>query len=134
MPDHSVFPLEHADPPNRSFPPTVNHGKLAARRKEVGGSLKRILHKFLARLDDSLEAIAQAVEQKDPEALATHAHRLKGSSAMLGIEGLAALCRTLEQAGREGRLEETAPLVRRMRDEMQSIKPILQGEMEQEGP
>ena len=70
-----------------------------------------------------------ALADSDAAALADVAHTLKSSSASLGAERLASLCRRLEKAGREERLDDgTAGLFERLETEFGQIKAALASE------
>ncbi|MGB2945312.1 MAG: response regulator, partial [Nitrospira sp.] len=74
-----------------------------------------ILARVLATyLDDSrllVEQIRSAVQSQDSVALSQAAHRLKSSSAQLGVLATAAHCKELETLGRLARIDEAAHLL-----------------------
>ncbi|MER2583364.1 MAG: response regulator, partial [Candidatus Competibacter sp.] len=68
-------------------------------------------------LNDSLKLLQQirdGIADADPEMLRQAAHSLKSSSANLGAIELAAVCKEMEQRGRERQLEDTADLLRQL--------------------
>jgi signal transduction histidine kinase/CheY-like chemotaxis protein len=67
------------------------------------GKLAEILHNFADRLPAQLEKMEQAASAGDARNLARLAHSLKGSSATLGANQLAALCAEVEERAREAR-------------------------------
>jgi two-component system sensor histidine kinase/response regulator len=73
--------------------------------------LGKIIGLYLASSPPLLQALREAVSQGDAVALTEAAHSLKSSSANLGATRLAALCKDLEQRGREQRLEGAEALL-----------------------
>ncbi|WP_433362785.1 ATP-binding protein [Actinoplanes sp. CA-142083] len=75
----------------------------------VGGDrakLAEILHNFADRLPATLTRMEHAASAGDARNLARLAHSLKGSSATLGANELAALCAEVEERAREARPPE----------------------------
>ena len=56
---------------------------------------------------------------------ASTAHRLKGSSGNLGADSLAALCRRVEEAGREDRAAEMPGLLKDIEQEFSRVEEYL---------
>ena len=75
--------------------------------------LKRVIRAYLESAPLLMEGIRTAVADGDTEALGDQAHSLKSSSANLGARELSGLCRQLETAGRENRLEDAEILMAR---------------------
>lgn len=71
---------------------------------------------------DSLESDAErsvkemraAIVRGDAKALSQAAHRLKGSSATLGVVGMAAICQELEIAGANNEMVAAAALIEQL--------------------
>ena len=79
-------------------------------------------------LDDSpaqISALRDAIEGREGEVAASAAHRLKGSSGNLGADSLAALCRRVEESGRENRVEEMPGLLKDIEREFSRVKEYL---------
>ena len=79
-------------------------------------------------LDDSpnqLDALRQAVESSQAGRAAEVAHRLKGAGGNMGAESLTALCRQLEECGREQELEPMRTLVEQLDQEFVRVKEFL---------
>ncbi len=74
--------------------------------------LGRIVGLYLDNSPALLQRLRDAVAAGDGEALRQAAHGFKSSSANLGATQLAALCKELEQRGRDRRLEDVAALLR----------------------
>jgi two-component system, sensor histidine kinase and response regulator len=60
----------------------------------------QVVERFRADLPSQMEELEQAWQQRDLEALARHAHTLKGSGANLSAEPLIAAAKALQQAAR----------------------------------
>ncbi len=67
--------------------------------------LAKIVQLFIDHSPGVLAAIRQAVANGDAPALRNGAHSLKSSSANIGATRLAAVCRSLEAMGRDGKLD-----------------------------
>jgi len=74
--------------------------------------------------------VRESVKQGDGVALCEAAHGLKSSSANLGAIQLAAVCKELEDIGREGRTDAAKALMDRIESEYQSARAALAGELE----
>ena len=101
--------------PTRPAAPAVDYGALqsivALGEGSSGDLLSRVVRSYLEAAPPILDHLRQALEGDDGEALAAAAHRLKGSSAQLGVTGVAELCAKLERLGGEngdGRGHEAA--------------------------
>jgi len=63
-----------------------------------------LIRSYLDRAPGMLEAVQQAVDSGDAAASADTAHALKGSSANVGLDSVAAVCAELEDAARTDQL------------------------------
>ncbi|HQY56543.1 MAG: response regulator [Nitrospira sp.] len=94
-----------------------------------------ILSRVLATyLDDSrllVEQIRAAVQSQDSAALSRTAHRLKSSSAQLGVLATAAHCKELEALGRLARIDEAAHLVSQLIEAHQQACTTITSELHQ---
>ncbi len=61
---------------------------------------------FIDDVAEQMEALSSAFERRDYPRIAGIAHRVKGSSGNLGAEELQRLCGFLEQAGRNGVIDD----------------------------
>jgi HPt (histidine-containing phosphotransfer) domain-containing protein len=66
--------------------------------------LRELIQSYLQDTPPQLEAIEAAVGAADAAALVRPAHTLKSSSASVGALRLSAIAKSLELAGREGRI------------------------------
>lgn len=86
--------------------PLLDSAALAELLESVGGDeafVRELAAAYLAEAPSDLAALAAAAAAGDAAGTVRPAHTLKSSSAALGAARLAALCRTMEYAGREGR-------------------------------
>ncbi|MDS4029984.1 MAG: response regulator [Candidatus Contendobacter sp.] len=91
--------------------------------------LGKIIGLYLENSPGLLRQIRDAVASQDGDALRQAAHSLKSSSANLGATELAALCKALEQRGRDRRLEDAAELLRELETHYARAREALLGEM-----
>ncbi len=67
--------------------------------------MSEVIRLFLDDCPARLAAIEKAVKSRDPEALRTAAHALKGAAGNLSATGLFEATAVLERIGAEGRME-----------------------------
>ena len=116
--------------PNPSSSPSPAHAGLdsvavaAVRALDPDGS-QGLLPKLARAYRDSasvlVEALTQALEKRDPTALAQAAHALKSSSASVGAMKIAEDCRELEALGRAGNTDGAGPFVEDIRGELVAV-------------
>ncbi len=82
----------------------------ALQRPGQPSALGRVIRVYLDSAPQLMDGIRTALEARDAGRLADTAHSLKSSSANLGALGLAELCKRIEGAGREDRLEDAGAL------------------------
>jgi histidine phosphotransfer protein HptB len=82
--------------------PQINHETLQAIRTELGAHFPRILSYFAEDGIKSLDAIEEAVRNRDAVALVRPAHTLKGESLQFGAEELGYAAEFVEKAARAG--------------------------------
>ena len=102
----------------------------ALQRSGKPGLLGKIIGLYLDGSPKLLQQARDAVAGADPEALRQAAHSLKSSSANLGATRVAALCRELEQSGRERRLEGVVELLRELEIHYDRARDALAAELE----
>jgi HPt (histidine-containing phosphotransfer) domain-containing protein len=89
----------------------------------AGGDLVvELIELFVADVPPRMQLIRDAVSAGDPEALMRTAHSLKGSAATLGADGMAELCRRIEEIGRAGAVTPAAELLDTLGDEFERVK------------
>ncbi|WP_374362565.1 response regulator [Pseudoduganella danionis] len=94
--------------------------------------LEKILQTYLRDTPQQLQALAQALQQQDHEALRMLAHRLKSGSANVGAVELAASCKQLEQLARQQSSASAAPLLAIIERQFQSARQALETILEKE--
>jgi signal transduction histidine kinase/ligand-binding sensor domain-containing protein/CheY-like chemotaxis protein len=93
--------------------------------------LSRVVRSYLEAAPALIEALREAVESSDGKALQATAHRLRGSSAQLGVERIAAICADLEQAGNgngDAGGKEPVSLLRELEEEFGRVEVALEQE------
>ncbi len=76
--------------------------------------LKKIINTYLETAPGLIEQVRDGILGEDSEGTRIAAHSLKSSSANLGANTLAEVCRALEELARENRMEEGRELVSKM--------------------
>jgi HPt (histidine-containing phosphotransfer) domain-containing protein len=82
--------------------PVIDREKLDAIRAELGAHFPRILSYFAEDGVKSVDAIEDAVRERDTVALVRPAHTLKGESLQFGAEALGLAAERVEKAARDG--------------------------------
>ena len=125
-----------ANPVGRSSPALPDDGR--AERLDAGlvatlrtnlaaipGGFVQVINAFLVDGEASLVELEESLKAGDAERLHRAARGLKSQSATVGAKVLAELCRELEVAGREGRLEGMLEPVTLARNEFEAAIPEL---------
>lgn len=105
----------------------VLHGLLALPRGKA--SLERVLRLYLETTPPLLVTLREALQQGDVATAQQVTHSLKSSSANVGAEALAALCKELEALLRATALSEVEPLLARLEDEHAVVCEALRQEL-----
>ena len=117
-------PREQAQEPS-SAATNVDPGALEQLRalgSDGGGDLiRRVVDTFLESSNEIVRTLRDALKAKDPEAMASAAHKLKSSSAQVGAVRLSALCKDLEARGREGSMAGAQELVDDLSGELEAV-------------
>ncbi|MCP5158270.1 MAG: response regulator [Gammaproteobacteria bacterium] len=104
----------------------------ALQRPGQPSMLGKIIGLYLDSSPALFQRVCEAVARADPEALWQAVHSLKSSSANLGAMQLAAVCKELEYAGRNQRLEDVPALLREVEYHYARVQEALVLEMEKE--
>ncbi len=83
--------------------------------------LREIIANFLESAEKLETAIRLAVDQRDPAALATAAHELKGASATVGAARMAEICKQMERSGRQGSFGSAEQRLLELRRELDRV-------------
>jgi two-component system sensor histidine kinase/response regulator len=127
--------LEHEGPPvaaakpvsDVATAPPVDRRLLLERLGDDEALLADVVQVFLDDCPKRLEAIKNAVDARDPEAIRTSAHALKGAAGNLSAAGLCEAARILERIGAEGRLNAADAGWRRLSSEASLVIDVLRG-------
>ena len=91
--------------------------------------LGKIIKLYLENSPGLITTLRESVEQGDGGALCEAAHSLKSSSANLGAIQLMAVCKELEDMGRDGRTDAAKELIGRIESEFKSANTALAEEL-----
>jgi CheY-like chemotaxis protein len=113
--------------PQRASAPGASIAEIVAR---VGGDeklLKRMIHTFLSDTPKRLAGIAAAIRRKNPEALGSLAHALKGSVSIFGAEAAQKRAHELQEIGRSSELSGAAEVLALLKEEIAKLQANLRG-------
>lgn len=115
-------------------PSPINRETLRSVQRELGAHFGRILSYFAEDGVKSVNAVEEAVRNRDAVAMVRPAHTLKGESLQLGAEDLGYAAETIEKAARAGVEGRTFPMdmveySARLRPLFQEALAALQREM-----
>jgi len=98
-------------------------------RETVGAGDEEMFNELLSiYLDDAPNLIAEmekAYEMKDVEKLTRSSHTLKSSSATIGAMDLSTLCKQVEHASREGKIDNLDEKIEMIKQEYERVKEAL---------
>jgi two-component system sensor histidine kinase/response regulator len=124
----AATPQQTAAPVNEG---PINPRALDAIRQLPGpnGALlvQKVITAYLADTPPRFAQLRAAVDAGDAETLRKAAHALKSSSANVGAEQLAGLCRELEAVGRQATIEEAHEPLAQAEAELRRVVAALQG-------
>ncbi len=81
---------------------------------------------FLEDTPLRLATLGEAVASGDTETISSQAHAMKSSSGQLGAVVFSALCKELEQRGRDQQVDGVEALFTRLMDEFARVRTALQ--------
>jgi HPt (histidine-containing phosphotransfer) domain-containing protein len=96
---------------NLDVEPLLDHAVLDELRDATGGDeafIVELVETYMSEGATNVEDMVAAAEAGDPAAIVRPAHTLKSSSASLGAMRLSAICRAIEESGREARSDGLA--------------------------
>ncbi len=85
-----------------------------------------IIESYMENAPLQLQAIDNAVQDKDPEALWMATHAMKSANATLGALKMAEICKTMEMNGRAGDLDKSDKLLAELKEEFMFVEQQLQ--------
>ncbi|HYT26813.1 MAG TPA: response regulator, partial [Actinomycetota bacterium] len=120
VPDRATAPpaAGPAEAPEPAPAPGPAEASESALRTSLAGAL-------LAGAPADLADLRAAVGRGDARAVRFGAHRLKGATATLGVDGMAALCDELETLARAGELTAAGDLLGRLEQELDHARTAL---------
>ncbi|MES2127385.1 MAG: response regulator [Pseudomonadota bacterium] len=128
----------HADrlPPAPAAHDVVNIGALAhirALSHERGDALvQKVIMAYFDDTPQHLQTLRQAIAGLDPNNLRRAAHSLKSSSANVGAETLAQMCKEMETLGRTQTTEGASGILTEMEQEFLAVRQSLSAILEKE--
>ena len=89
-------------------PKIIDKESLVSRLGDDDDFIQEILTEFADGIPALVGGIKAAVESRDPNALGTNAHTLKGSAGNVGAVGLQAIALAVETAGKASDFDQAA--------------------------
>ncbi|HEX8180227.1 MAG TPA: response regulator [Pyrinomonadaceae bacterium] len=105
--------------------PSVSALFRAARREGAPDPVRELLHLYLRETQPMLDQLRADIARGDAGAIQRTAHGIKGTSAALGIERMAALSGELEQNGRDGVSAGADSIMAGLAEEFERIRRLL---------
>ncbi|MDY6993721.1 MAG: response regulator, partial [Pseudomonadota bacterium] len=96
------------------------------RRNAPGGNINWLIDMFIQELPNYIVDVQHALAAQDSHAVYLAAHKFKGASANLGAQRIVSLCKTLEEQGRAGQLEQAHELLAQIETECELVKEALE--------
>ena len=84
--------------------------------------VKELKELYLTNTPKLISNIKKDIKARDMDSLKTHVHGLKGSSAQLGVTGIASLSRDIEDVIPSGRFDEIEALFKHLLDVYKKVK------------
>jgi len=107
--------------------------KIRALSRDGGDILvQKVINAYVGDVPQHLRTLRQAVGGHDAGTVRRIAHSLKSASANVGAEGLAGLCKDLEQLGRADTIEGADALLTDMEHAFQAVRHSLNAMLEKE--
>ena len=99
----------------RGATPAGPPGGPVVSRLAQNAKLRPTVEKFVVRLARRLEAMDVSLSENDFEALAGHAHWLKGAGGTVGFDAFTGPAEVLEQQARDGKADEAQATIDELR-------------------
>ncbi len=87
---------------------------------------KQVARLFVDQMPQDLMALASAIDDSDPPAIAFAAHRIKGAAANIGGTAVQEIAAKLEDLGNTGNLEAASAAMVELEATFQSLKPVIE--------
>jgi two-component system sensor histidine kinase/response regulator len=124
------------DTPAKEVQPRVASADVSVRARltEIAGDdvefIAELIGAFLSGGEETLSELQTAIASGDAVAIGRAAHKLKGASANLHIDGLAALTLEVESRAKAGQSSDWRADLERIKTEFNRVSEALRGEME----
>ncbi len=107
--------------------PPLNLKILTDMRQNINkNKLNLLIDLYIRELPNYLAALQQAVLSQDGQALYLAAHKFKGASATFGAQRIVALCKLLEQLGREDATDKSSEPIAQIQQECDTVRKALE--------
>ncbi len=103
----------------------IDESALAELREIMGDDFSLLIETFIADSKLRLDAINEAINQQDSEALRTSAHSFKGSALNISAQILTELCKQLEFMGRDNEMEDALKVFEQTKEEFVNVNALL---------
>jgi len=128
-----TLPLEAREAIQREAINGAALDKIRALSRDGGDILvQKVINAYVGDVPQHLRTLRQAVGGHDAGTVRRIAHSLKSASANVGAEGLAGLCKDLEQLGRADTIEGADALLTDMEHAFQAVRHSLNAMLEKE--
>jgi HPt (histidine-containing phosphotransfer) domain-containing protein len=97
------------------------------------GLAKELMELYLKNAPKMIAGIEADIQAGNMDALKAHVHGLKGSSAQLGVIGIADTCRAIENAILESEPDQIQPLFAQLQDIYQQVDIYFTNRVEEQG-
>jgi CheY-like chemotaxis protein/HPt (histidine-containing phosphotransfer) domain-containing protein len=126
-PDSSTpeFPADPTEAIASDSPPSINLDRLEEVSRGKPALQRRLLEAFATTATTDTQAIASAIQANDCVKVDRVSHRLKGSSANVGAQGMSALAEQIGTLARENRLSEANSPLSRLQAQLQSVREFI---------
>jgi HPt (histidine-containing phosphotransfer) domain-containing protein len=88
--------------------------------------VREVVGEFLGTAPEQLSELRQATRAADACSIRSIAHKLRGSSGLLGAVGLSAALATVESLGRAGDLAQAPRALELLELEFAAVRPVLE--------
>ena len=106
--------------------PHLDEEALAELRDVMEDEFDILIQTYISDSRDRIDALHQALSDKDPDVFTKAAHSFKGSSVNIGAPRLGALCLRIERCGREGDLETGRQLMAALEAEFGTVRRLME--------
>ncbi|MFP5394238.1 MAG: Hpt domain-containing protein [Gammaproteobacteria bacterium] len=94
--------------------------------------VQKVIRAFTSHTPQHLQTLRGAIARHDGGTVRKIAHSLKSSSANVGADALAQMCKDLEALGRADSVDGAAPMLIEMEQEFQAVRQSLSALLEKE--